>query len=92
MPRFLIDLPMPFDPTDRLEGFLQKAAVSPFHNDPVVRAAVSRVQGYLRDRLTTYVASEGGGCGDRGAGRTAAESSGLGLMPAGSVSETRVQE
>jgi hypothetical protein len=51
MPRFLIDLPMSFDPTDRMEGFLQKAAVSPFHGDPIVRAAVSRVQGYLRDRL-----------------------------------------
>jgi hypothetical protein len=53
MPRFLIDLPTPFDPTDRLEGFLQKAEASPFHNDPVVRAAVSRIQGYLRDRSAT---------------------------------------
>lgn len=61
MPRFLIDLPTPFHPTDRLEGFLQKAVVSPFYNDPVVQATVSRVQGYLRDRVTTSVASEGGG-------------------------------
>jgi hypothetical protein len=50
MPRFLIDLPTPFDPTDRLEGFLQKAAESPYSDDPVVRAAVSRVQGYLRQQ------------------------------------------
>jgi hypothetical protein len=35
-----------------LEGFLQKAAVSPLHDDPVVRATVSLVQGYLRDKLT----------------------------------------
>jgi hypothetical protein len=50
MPRFLIDLPMPLDPTDRLETFLQKAAASPLNEDPVVQAAVGRVQGYLRDR------------------------------------------
>nr|WP_294528580.1 hypothetical protein [uncultured Rhodopila sp.] len=50
MPRFLIDLPMPLDPTDRLENFLQKAAASPLNEDPVVQAAVGRVQGYLRDR------------------------------------------
>jgi hypothetical protein len=52
MPRFLIDLPTPFDPTDRLESFLQKAAASPLQDDPVVRAAVSRVEGYLHDRTT----------------------------------------
>jgi hypothetical protein len=51
MPRFLIDLPTPYHPTDRLEDFLRKAAASPFRNDPIVRAAVNRVQGYLRDRL-----------------------------------------
>lgn len=50
MPRFLIDLPNPIDPTDRLEDFLQKAAASRLHDDPVVQAAVSRVQGYLRER------------------------------------------
>ena len=50
MPRFLIDLPMPLDPTDRLENFLQKAAASPLNEDPVVQAAVDRVQGYLRAR------------------------------------------
>jgi hypothetical protein len=50
MPRFLIDLPMPLAPSDRLENFLQTAAASPLHEDPVVQAAVGRVQGYLRDR------------------------------------------
>ncbi len=50
MPRFLIDLPMPIDPTDRLEHFLQKAAASRLHDDPVVQAAVNRVQGYLKER------------------------------------------
>jgi hypothetical protein len=50
MPRFLIDLPMPLDPTDRLENFLQKAAASPLNEDPVVQAAIDRVQGYLRER------------------------------------------
>ena len=48
--RFLIDLPMPFDPTDRLEAFLRKATASNMQDDPVVQAAISRVQGYLRDR------------------------------------------
>jgi hypothetical protein len=50
MPRFLIDLPMPFDPTDRLEDFLRKATVSKTQDDPVVQAAIDRVQGYLRER------------------------------------------
>jgi hypothetical protein len=57
MPRFLIDLPMPLDPTDRLEIFLQKAAASPMNEDPVVQAAVNRVQGYLRDRQGSTGAS-----------------------------------
>ena len=48
--RFLIDLPMPFDPTDRLEGCLRKATASTMQDDPVVQAAIHRVQGYLRDR------------------------------------------
>jgi hypothetical protein len=52
MPRFLIDQPMPFDTTDRLEDFLQKAASSPFSDDPVVQAAIGRVQGYLLERQT----------------------------------------
>jgi hypothetical protein len=43
---------MPSDPTDRLEDFLQKAAASPFNDDPVVQAAIGRVQGYLRERQT----------------------------------------
>ena len=51
MPRFLIDLPTPYHPIDRLEDFLQKAAASPLHDEPVVQAAVNRVQGYLRDKL-----------------------------------------
>jgi hypothetical protein len=51
MPRFLIDLPTSYHPIDRLEDFLQKAAASPLHDEPVVQAAVTRVQGYLRDRL-----------------------------------------
>jgi hypothetical protein len=51
MPRFLIDLPTPHHPVDRLEDFLQKAAASRLHNEPVVQAAVTRVQGYLRDKL-----------------------------------------
>jgi hypothetical protein len=50
MPRFLIDLPTPFDPTDRLEDFLRKATASKKQDDPVVQAAICRVQGYLRDR------------------------------------------
>jgi len=50
MPRFLIDLPMPFDPTDRLEDFLRKVTASKLQDDPVVQAAIDRVQGYLRDR------------------------------------------
>ena len=48
--RFLIDLPMPFDPTDKLEDFLRKATASRMQDDPVVQAAIYRVQGYLRDR------------------------------------------
>jgi hypothetical protein len=52
MPRFLIDQPMPFDTTDRLEDFLRKAAASPFRDDPVVQAAIGRVQGYLREKQT----------------------------------------
>jgi hypothetical protein len=57
--RFLIDLPMPFDPTDRLEDFLRKATASGMQDDPVVQAAIYRVQDYLRDRLTPSGASEG---------------------------------
>ena len=48
--RFLIDLPMPFDPTDKLEDFLRKATTSRMQDDPVVQAAIHRIQGYLRDR------------------------------------------
>ena len=55
--RFLIDLPMPFDPTDRLEDFLRKATASKKQDDPVVQAAIDRVQGYLRDRLIPSGAS-----------------------------------
>ncbi len=54
MPRFLIDQPMPFESTDRLEEFLRKAAASPFHDDPIVQAAIGRIQGYLRDRQTPF--------------------------------------
>jgi hypothetical protein len=36
-----------------LENFLQIAAASPRHDDPMVRAAVSRVTEYLRDRLAS---------------------------------------
>jgi hypothetical protein len=50
MPRFLLGLPMPFDPTDRLEDFLRNATVSKMQGDPVVQAAIDRVEGYLRDR------------------------------------------
>jgi hypothetical protein len=50
MPRFLIDLPMPVDPTDRLEDFLRKATAYKMQDDPVVQAAIDRVQGYLRER------------------------------------------
>ena len=50
MPRFLIDMPMPFDPTDRLENFLRKATESKMQDDAVVQAAICRVQAYLRDR------------------------------------------
>ena len=41
---------MPFDPTDRLEDFLRRATASKVQEDPVVQAAIYRVQGYLRDR------------------------------------------
>jgi hypothetical protein len=54
MPRFLIDRPMPFDTTDRLEEFLRTAAASPFEDDPVVQAAIIRVQGYLLERQAPF--------------------------------------
>jgi hypothetical protein len=50
MPGFLIDLQMPFDPTDRLDDFLCKATASKMQDDAVVQAAIYRIQGYLRDR------------------------------------------
>ena len=50
MPRFLIELTMPFDPADRMEDFLRKATASKMQDDAVVQAAISGVQGYLRDR------------------------------------------
>jgi hypothetical protein len=58
MPRFLVDQPLPLDTTDRLEDFLRRAAASPLHDDPVVQAAIGRVQGYLRERHTPIGQSE----------------------------------